>query len=160
MGMWQGLKISRMGPKMLNDQRKVRFAAIDGLTRDDLPLANEIWLQDLYRAPWANREMMKLAVLFVRYMANAQSTSLSMAEIEVTCQFSSDDVRKTLAAMKGFGAIDSFVVDRTQAQVALNLSLLQRLQVLEARQRFVAVLPDAQRIWLTPGEKWVLPKAA
>ena len=145
---------------MSNDLRKVRFAAIDGITREDLPLANEIWLQDLYRAPWASREMMKLAALFVRYMSNPQSTTLSMAEIEIVCQLSPEDVRKTLAAMKGFGAIDAFSVDRTQVQVALNLSLMQRLQVLEVKQRFTAVLPDAQQVWQAPGEKWVLAKAA
>jgi hypothetical protein len=145
---------------MSNDQRKVRFAAIDGLTREDLPLANEIWLQDVYRAPWASREMMKLAALFVRYMSNPQSTALSMGEIEIVCQMSVDDVRKTLAAMKGFGAIDNFIADRAQAQVALHLSLMQRLQVLEAKNRFAAVLPDASRIWEAPGEKWVLARAA
>jgi hypothetical protein len=42
--------------------------------------------------------------------------------------------------------------------VALNLTLHQRLQVLETKRRFAAVLPGAQRIWTTPGETWVAGK--
>jgi hypothetical protein len=50
----------------MQDQRKVRFAAFDGLDRADLPLANEIWLADLYAASWASKEAMKLGCHLVR----------------------------------------------------------------------------------------------
>lgn len=144
----------------MNDLRHVRFANIDGLTREDLPLAYEVWLQDVYRAPWASAHMMKLAALMVRYMSASQTTPFSMGEIEIACQIAPEEIRKTLAAMRAFGAVESFICDKANAQVALTLSLLQRLQVLESKRRFAAVLPGAQRIWSTPGEKWQPGKAA
>jgi hypothetical protein len=143
---------------MTAENRQVRFANIDGLTREDLPLACEVWLQDLYRAPWASKEMMKLGALFVRYMASPTGGAFSMGEIEIVCQIAPEEVRKTLAGMKGFGVIDSFTCAKAEAKAALNLSLLQRLQVLETKRRFAAVLPGAQRIWTTPGETWVATK--
>jgi hypothetical protein len=152
--------VAQMESAMTADNRFVRFANIDGLTRDDLPLAYEMWLQDLYRAPWASKEMMKLGALFVRYMVSPTGGPFSMGEIEIVCQIAPEEVRKTLAGMKGFGAIDSFVCAKAEAKVALNLSLLQRLQVLEAKRRFAAVMPGAQRIWTTPGETWVASKSA
>jgi hypothetical protein len=146
-----------MAPK--SDLRKIRFANLDGISRDDIPLANEIWVQDVFRAPWATQPMMKLAMLFVRYM-NTPGMSLNMGDLEITCQISADEVRKTLVVMRGFGAIDSFQTGKVELQVALNLSLLQRLAVLETRRRFTAVLPGAQRIWTQPGETWVAGKQA
>lgn len=143
----------------MSDNRNVRFANIDGLAREDLPLANEIWLQDVYRAPWATSQMMKLAALVVRYMNNP-SSAFNMGEIEIVCQIPPEEVRKTFTAMKGFGAVESFACDKANAQVALTLSLLQRLQVLETKRRFAAVMPGAQRIWTQPTQPWVAGKAA
>jgi hypothetical protein len=146
-------------PKTSAEQRKIRFACIDGIARNDLPLANEIWLQDVYRAPWASREMMKLAALFVRYMSNAEALNVSLGEIEIACQISPDEVRKTLNGMKGFGAIDTFVCDRQQIQCALNLTLLQRIQVLETRHRY-GMLAGGTPVWHKAETKWELGKAA
>jgi hypothetical protein len=42
------------------DQRRVRFASVDGIAREDLPLAYEVWLDEFIRAPWMTREAMKL----------------------------------------------------------------------------------------------------
>jgi hypothetical protein len=126
--------VEQLPPAMV-DPRKVRFAAIEGIDRADLPLAYEIWLDDVFKSPWATREAMKLAQQMVRYMLKPNPQMISMNEIETLCQITPEDTRKTLALMRSFGTIDSFQVSRFDIQAHLHLSLLQRLRVLETRQR-------------------------
>lgn len=117
-------------------RRRVRFACIDGLTRADLPLACEVWRDDLFRAPWADRETMKLAIQLTRYICDPDPAALSLREVERQCHMSRDDVIKTLRSMRNYGAAISYFVDRAEFRVLLELTLLQRLRVLEAKRRF------------------------
>lgn len=119
------------------DQRCVRFASIEGLARDDLPLAREIWLDELFYAPWVSRDAMKLAAHLVRYMGKPDVTQLSLREVERECQMVRDDVHRALTLMRTFSAIDSYSVEKDDLRLTINLSLMQRLRVLEARKRFV-----------------------
>lgn len=121
------------------DRRKVRFVSIAGLTTDDLPLANEIWLDDLYRAPWASREVMRLGAHLVAYMQRPKDIVLSSAHVETACQLGLEEARKTLQMMRNFGVVDTFVFERTDVTAGLVLSILQRLRVLETRERLIAV---------------------
>ena len=121
------------------DQRRVRFASIEGLTREDLPLAGEIWLDELYRAPWVSREIMKLGAHFVRYMANPSPGSLMLKEIERHHQLLREDVARALALMVTFNAVDAFTIEKDTFKAALNLSLLQRLRVLETKSRLAGL---------------------
>jgi hypothetical protein len=131
-----------------SDMRKVRFFCIDGVDRLDLPLAYEIWLDDIYRAPWGNREMMKLAAYLVRYMQMPEQTLLTPAEVESVCQLNAEEARKLLAAMRGFGAIESYTYDRKAIAIALNLNFLQRLRVLETKHRFGHLSAGTGKPWL------------
>lgn len=135
----------------MHDMRRVRFAAIDGLERADLPLANEIWLDDLYRSSWASKEAMKLGCHLVRYMVRPDAVMLSFSQFETVCQLSPDEARKTLQVMKVFGVIQDFTCERNDIRMQLHLSLLQRLRVLEAKQRFLATLGTGMDIpWAPP----------
>lgn len=122
------------------DNRRARFASIDGIGRDDLPLAYEVWVEDQFAAPWATRETMKLAQHLVRYMSASKTYNLSLGELESLVQLNPEEVRKTLAVMQSFGAVDSFTLDRLAGiNVMINLTYHQRLRVLEAKRRFAAV---------------------
>ena len=140
------------------DQRRLRFSDIAGLERHDLPLACEVWLEDIYRAPWISREAMKLSAYFVRYMNRPDANALTLREIESQCQLSADDLRKALVLMRSFGAVEAFVIDRNDIRVGLTLSYHQRLRALEAKHRF-AQLPagpgPSPWPWLVEEHKWV-----
>ena len=115
--------------------RRVRFASIEGLVRDDLALAGEVWLRDLMAAPWATREAMKLAVHLVRYMAAPDPQILNPASIEQHINLPQEGLRQALSTMQTYGAVEAFAIERVAVKAALNLTGLQRLQVLEARHR-------------------------
>ena len=140
------------------DQRRLRFSDITSLERRDLPLACEIWLEDLYRAPWITREGMKLATYFVRYMSRPDANALSVREIETQCQLSAEDLRKTLVLMRSYNAVEGFVIDRNDIRVGLKLSYLQRLRTLETKHRFAELLgrpSGSSWPWSGGDEKWV-----
>lgn len=118
------------------EQRRVRFSSIDGIERDDIPLACEVWREDIVNSPWADREAMKLATLFVRYIANPDPSLVVLREIESQCQLTREEVMRSFTIMRSYGVIDSFSFQRDDVRVYLHLSLLQRLRVLEARSRF------------------------
>jgi hypothetical protein len=129
------------------DMRKVRFQSIEGIAREDLPLAYEIWLDELYKAPWGNRETMKLAAYLVRYMQKPHLTPLTPSDVETVCQLNAEEARKMLTAMRGFGVIENFVYDRKQVVIELNLTFLQRLRVLETKHRFGHLAMGAGKPW-------------
>lgn len=118
------------------EQRRVRFSTIDGLERQDLAIASEVWLDDLVRAPWITREAIKLATHFVRYMRAPDPERMILREIESEVQLGREDMLKTLKQMRTYGAIESFTCDRADLRVSLHLSFLQRLRVLEITARF------------------------
>jgi hypothetical protein len=119
----------------LIEKRRVRFASIEGLAREDIALAGEIWLEDLFSAVWASREAMKLGVHLVRYMMDPDPTLLTYKAIDSHCHMIRDDVARTLALMRAFAVIDAFSMEEDGIRVAINLSLMQRLHVLEVKER-------------------------
>lgn len=128
------------------EQRRVRFATIEGLTRDDLPLAGEVWLDDVIKAPWSSREAMKVASQLVKYMAKADASYLSLREMDRDCQLHREDVQRALTLMRTFMAIDAFTLDKDEVRAALNLSLIQRLRVLEARKRLLELAAEREQV--------------
>jgi hypothetical protein len=148
----------------MTDQRRLRFSDISGLERSDLPLACEIWLEDIYRAPWITREVMKLAAYFMRYMLRPEANALSLREIESQAQIGAEEVRKSLVLMKNFGAVEGFLIDRNDIRVGLCLGYLQRLRALEAKYKFaqhLGLLMDGKSWpWSNGDDKWVPGKPA
>ncbi len=139
------------------DKRRLRFSSIVGIERSDLPLACEVWLEEVVKAPWSTREAMKLAVHFVRYMTNPDPATLGLREIEGQCGLGPDEVRKTLSLMKNYGAVDDFMCTRDDVKAALNLSLLQRCRVLELKHRHAELAGgNAPPPWTKKQERWDL----
>jgi hypothetical protein len=127
------------------EQRRVRFSNIDGLERQDLAIAGEVWLEEVGRAPWVSREAIRLATHFVRYMRSPDPDRMLLREIESEVQLGRDDMLKTLKQMRTYGAVEAFSCDRTDLRVSLNLSYLQRLRVLEATHRFAELATQRGR---------------
>ena len=117
----------------MSELRRARFETLDSIGTEDLSLVCEIWMDDLIRAPWAAREAMKLGSYFVRYMLEPQTTQLTLSAMEAIVQLTREDVRRSLALLQSFRAINSFAMERDGITVELRLSLLQQIRVLETR---------------------------
>lgn len=142
----------------MSDQRRLRFSDIQGIERTDLPFACDIWLEDIFRAPWISREAMKLSAYFVRYMNKPDMNALTLREVESQCQMPPEELRKALVLMRTFNAVEGFLIDRSDIRVGLKLSHMQRLRTLEARSRFAALLAEPVKLdwpWLVADDKWV-----
>lgn len=134
------------------EHRRLRFATIDGIERADLPLAAEVWLEDLRNQSWISREILKLSTLFMRYIANPNPESLLIGHVERTCQLDSEQALEALRLMQMYGAVEAYSCDDETLSVSLNLTLLHRLKVLDVRQRFAELQsqpPSARK-----EEKW------
>jgi len=141
------------------EARRVRFESIEGLQRRDIRLAAEVWLKDVYDSRWASRETMKLAGHLVRYMSVPDVRQVAIARIEHQLQLTREEIGAALRQMRHFWAIEAFSVSGDELRVALHLTTLQRLRVLEARHRFEFLLRQtAPEAGLPPaGEKWLPP---
>ena len=142
----------------MSEHRRLRFSDILGIERSDLPFACDIWLDDIFRAPWGTREVMKLAAYFVRYMSKPDANALSIREVESQIQMPPEELRKTLVLMRNFNAVEGFLIERNDIRVGLKLSHMQRLRVLEARSRFATLLAEPVMHnwpWTTAEDRWV-----
>lgn len=119
------------------EQRRVRFASIDGITRSDLPIAAEIWLDDLSRQPWPTRDVLKLAIHLKRYMAEPNPKDLVTRVIERHTQLDRKAVMDALRQMLMYGAVEAYSLEGEVVRASLTLSVLQRLRTLEVRNRYI-----------------------
>ncbi|MBU2533907.1 MAG: hypothetical protein KKB37_14290 [Alphaproteobacteria bacterium] len=117
------------------EKRRVRFATIQGITRDHLPLAGEVWLEHVSHQLWTTRDVVKLATLFTRYMSDPLEELVTLAFIERTFAMDEHQIRGTLRQMKMFGAIEAYSFIDRAVHVSLCLTLLQRIRVLELKAR-------------------------
>lgn len=124
----------------MRENRRLRFAEIDGLDRSDLPLAAEVWLEDVKSQSWASRDIVKLATQFLRYMIDPSPEMLRLSRIERICQLDRVQVLEALRLMQVFGAVDAYAVEGDSISVSLNLGLLQRFRVLSVRKKFEELL--------------------
>lgn len=139
------------------EKRRVRFESIEGLQRGDLDLAGEIWLRDICAARWATPAAMKLAAHLVRYMASPDQRRLTLGSLEHQLMLTKDEVAAALKVLRLYRAIEDYVIETEGLTAALRLSTLQRLQVLEVRQR-LAILGD--RVTAEPApraSRWLPP---
>jgi len=120
----------------MSENRHLRFADIDGLTLADLPVAAEIWLADLCTQPWASREIVKLANHFKRYLDKPQARMMALAQIETDCHCDKQNIVEALRQMYAYGTITGYAVENNIIRVSINLTLLQRLRVLETCKRW------------------------
>jgi hypothetical protein len=143
-----------------HELRKIRFATIEGLQRRDLGLACDIWLEDVCRAPWATREAMRLAAHLVRYMLTPRPELATLMSIDQHMQLGRDEVKLALKYLWMFHAVEAFTIERDEIRVALRLTELQRLRILETQHR-LDVLVDQRSLQPTPAtERWLPDQAA
>lgn len=144
------------------EKRRVRFASISGLGREDLPLAAEIWYEDIIRQVWSSRDVIKVALLLRRYMSSPDEKLLSVNYIERTFNLDVRMTLDTLRQMQMFGAIEAFSINHNMLHASLCLSLMQRVKTMEIRARIIELsgaramdaflsgeTPDR---WLPPGD--------
>lgn len=126
------------------EKRRVRFATIEGIDRKDLPLAAEVWLEDVRIQPWMSSEALKLAALFARYMSNPNPEWLELRYINRDYQLDKREIMQALRLMQIYGFMEAFSLEDQVVRVSLNLSLLHRLRVLEARESFSSLSMKAR----------------
>ena len=129
----------------MNENRHLRFADFSGLSGHDLPLAAEVWLDDLTRQSWVTREILKLANLFKRYLDQPDPKLLVLNHIESECHIDKDIVIEAVRQMYSYGAVKGYAIDNSALRVSLHLSVLQRLRVVDAGQKWAAHLAVAHR---------------
>ncbi|MGH1420120.1 MAG: hypothetical protein ACRBCJ_14790 [Hyphomicrobiaceae bacterium] len=118
------------------ENRRIRFATIYGIDRMDLPLAAEIWIDDLRQQSWVSRDIVKVATVFKRYLVNPDPERTRMRRIESGCQLDRKQVAAALSQMHMYGAIEAYSIDDGVVCASLNLTILHRLKVLETFQKF------------------------
>lgn len=144
------------------DHRHIRFSNIDGLDLHDLPVACEVWLEELGRQPWVSREALKLCNHFKRYMERPDPRMLLLSRIESECHIDKELVIETVRQMYIYGAVSGYAVENNVLRVSLNLTVLQRLRVLETGRRLIELtaFENRARLYraLTPDSDWVPDK--
>ena len=119
----------------MTETRRARFETLDYLGPEDLEFACEIWMDELVKAPWAPKEAQKLGAYLIRYIVAPDTTQLTLSALEAFVQLTKEDVRRSLALLQSFRAVTAFTMERDGLNVALRLSLLQQIRVLETRSR-------------------------
>lgn len=127
----------------MNDQRRVRFATLGIMTREDLPICVDIWLEDALKAPWATRETMKLAGVMASYILKPSPEAVRLRAIEDQHQLQKDHIRRALGLMSLFGAIEGYSLAEDELRVAMRLSRLQTLRALEVKQKLAELEPQS-----------------
>ena len=120
----------------MHEQRFLRFADVDGLDRRDLAVAAEVWADELNQQVWVTRDVLKLAALFKRYLLHPDPRLLEISRIESECSVPRENIAETLRQMYIYGVLAGYAVEAKVLRVSLNLTILQRLRVLEASRRF------------------------
>ncbi|MGD9784331.1 MAG: hypothetical protein AB7E80_13190 [Hyphomicrobiaceae bacterium] len=116
------------------DQRRVRFSTLGPLRRPDLPLIVEVWREDAVNAPWASRESMKLAGILASYVLNSDQIAVGVRVLENNHNLLKEDVRRALSSMTIFGLVEAFSIEGDDIRVALRLSSLQLVRILEMKR--------------------------
>ncbi len=143
-----------------SEKRRIRFATIVGLDRDDLALAAEVWHSELSQQIWTSREVVKLATLFSRYLNHPKDEIVSLGNIERSCGLDPKHVLDALRQMQMYGVVNEYAIQAGALLVSLNLTRLQRLRVLEVRDQLIQLsgkgsmreflLAEAEEHWVPP----------
>ena len=143
----------------MTEDRRARFDTLDYLGPDDIEFACEIWMDELVNAPWAPKETQKLGAYLTRYILAPATTQLTLSALEAFVQLTKEDVRRSLALLQSFRAVTAFNLERDGITVALRLSLLQQIRVLETRSLFDRLISErgiamskaaAEKPWTPP----------
>ncbi|MCB1521490.1 MAG: hypothetical protein KDJ37_13060 [Hyphomicrobiaceae bacterium] len=123
------------------DQRRVRFASLGPFVREDLPLVAEVWRDDIVHAPWASRETMKLGAVLAAYIINREPHTVGIRALENNHNLLREEVRRSLAMMTIFGFVEGFNVEGDDVRVALRLTAMQTVRILDMKQKLASAMP-------------------
>ena len=104
---------------------------------------------------------MKLGTYLVRYIHEPDATQMTLSALESVVQLTREDVRRSLAILQSFSFITSFTMERDGIHVAMRLSQLQQIRVLETRSRrdrAIAERCTARSVGAT-NQSWIAPAA-
>jgi hypothetical protein len=121
---------------MTENRRYIRFASISGIDRRDLPIAAEVWLESIAQSCWTDRNILKLATLFMKYMRDPNPALVRFASIGQSVGLDGRGLDSCLRLMAAYGAVETYDCSGDALRVSLNLTYLQRLRVLEIARRF------------------------
>ncbi len=120
----------------MRENRHLRFADIDGLGRHDLAIAAEVWLDDLSCQNWVTRDIIKLGNHFKRYLDRPDPQMMTLGQVERDCNTEKAQIVDALRQMYAYGVVSGYAIEHNIIRVSLNLTLMQRLRVLEIRKRW------------------------
>jgi hypothetical protein len=124
----------------MTDKRRIRFNDLEGLTRDDLALATEIWLDDVCEGRWSTSEVQKIGAVLMGWIRSPDLAEHETRSMEDKYRLTREEVQRAFNLLKLFGFVESFSVDREGVKAVVRLSILQRLRVLEAKRRYQELL--------------------
>lgn len=121
---------------MSDNRRFIRFACISGIDRKELPIAAEVWLESIAQSAWADRNILKLSTLFMKYMREPNPSMLRFGYIGQVVGLDNRGLDASMRLMVVYGAVETYDCSGEALRASLNLSYLQRLKVLEIARRF------------------------
>lgn len=121
---------------MSENRRYIRFASISGIDREELPIAAEVWLESIAQSCWADRNILKLATLFMKYLREPNPALVAFSYIGQAVGVDGRSLDSSLRLMTSYGAVETYDCSGAALRASLNLSYLQRLRVLEIARRF------------------------
>ena len=128
------------------ENRRVRFENLPGVSKQDIAVTCEIWMDDLMRSPWATKEAMKLAAHLVNYIQAANPASLHVREIETSLQLNREEINRGLGLMRLFRFVSTFTIEKDEVRASLKLSQIQILRILEMRAKYLRLLSETSRL--------------
>ena len=139
----------------MEDQRCVRFASIGHVEPEELQLIVDVWLEDALKAPWSNKDTMKLAGVLAHYIAKPSRDILNLKAMEDTHQLNADSARRALVLFSLYGLIDAFSTENNELRAALRLSQTQLVRVLKTKRELDALLGnDADPVIAETQDRW------
>lgn len=143
---------------MSDNRRYIRFASISGIDRGELPIAAEVWLETVAQSCWADRSILKLSTLFMKYMRSPDPAMCRFGYIGQVVGLDKRGLDASMRLMTAYGAVETYDCGGDALRASLNLSYLQRLRVLEIARRFRELQvanPIEDMPWRRKDENWL-----
>lgn len=122
------------------ENRRIRFNDTEGLRVSDLNLAAEVWLEDICASRWSTSEVQKVAAILVGWLKDHQLAEAEARAIEDKYRLTREEVQRSFNLLRMFGCLESFTLDREGARAAARLTTMQKVRIVETREKFRELL--------------------
>lgn len=113
----------------------IRFSGPEMGTPASSALAAEIWLKELCEAPWCSRAAMRAGAFVSETIRIGCPPVVMFRDMESACNLSRDEIHLGLTLLKNFGCLEHYSSSEREVTIVARLSTLQRLRVLEMKER-------------------------